>query len=63
MTTSSLPKLAYSRREAADALGMSLRHFERHVQPELRCVYSGSKRLYLVRELERWLERHEERGA
>jgi hypothetical protein len=47
--------LALSRREAAAALGMSLSHFQRHVQPHLRCVYSGGLRLYPIAELERWL--------
>jgi excisionase family DNA binding protein len=51
-------RLALSRREAAAALGCSLNHFERHVQPELRVVYSGRRRLFPVRELEAWLERN-----
>ena len=49
-------RLALSRRDAAAALGMSLSHFQRHVQPYVRCVYSGQLRLYSVKELERWLE-------
>jgi hypothetical protein len=49
-------RLALSRRDAAAALGMSLSHFQRHVQPYVRCVYSGQLRLYPVKELERWLE-------
>ena len=49
------PVLALSRSEAAAALGMSLRHFQRHVQPHLRCIYSGQLRLYPVAELERWV--------
>jgi hypothetical protein len=49
------PRLALSRSEAAAALGMSLRHFQRHVQPNLRCIYSGQLRLYPVAELERWM--------
>ena len=51
-------RLALSRREAAAALGMSLRHFQRHVQPYIRTVYSGQLRLYSIKELERWLERN-----
>lgn len=35
---------------------MSLRHFQRHVQPFVRCVYSGQLRLYRPRDLERWAE-------
>lgn len=52
-------KLAYNRREAAEALGISLRSFQRHVQPYVRCVYTGRLRLYPVRELERWLADNE----
>jgi hypothetical protein len=52
---SDTPRLAYSRKHAAEALGMSLRHFQHHVQPHLRCVYSGQLRLYPRSELERWI--------
>jgi hypothetical protein len=54
-TESRTPRLALSRREAAAALGVPLRHFQRHVQPHLRCIYSGQLRLYPVAELERWV--------
>ncbi|MGH2975281.1 MAG: hypothetical protein ACRDLL_10500 [Solirubrobacterales bacterium] len=50
------PRLLLSRREAAAALGMSLSHFQRHVQPHLRCVYSGQLRLYRPCDLERWAD-------
>jgi hypothetical protein len=53
--SSDTPRLALSRADAAAALGMSLRHFQRHVQPHLRCIYSGQLRLYPVAELERWI--------
>jgi hypothetical protein len=49
-------RLLLTRREAAAALGMSLRHFQRHVQPFLPCIYSGQLRLYRPRDLERWAE-------
>lgn len=55
------PHLALSRRDAAAALGMSLRHFQRHVQPHLRCVYSGQLRLFPVAELERWINERSSR--
>jgi hypothetical protein len=55
-TDSSVPRMLLTRREAATALGMSLRHFQRHVQPHLRCVYSGQLRLYRPRDLERWVQ-------
>jgi hypothetical protein len=51
-----VPRLLLSRREAAAALGVSLRHFQRHVQPFVPCVYSGQLRLYRPRDLERWAE-------
>jgi hypothetical protein len=50
------PRLLLSKREAAAALGMSVRHFERHVQVQLRCVRSGQLTLYHLRDLERWAE-------
>lgn len=49
-----LPRVLLTKREAAQALGMSVRHFERHVQPRLRCVHSGQLTLYPVRDIERW---------
>jgi hypothetical protein len=49
-----VPRMLLSRREAAAALGVSLRHFQRHVQPFVPCVYSGQLRLYRPRDLERW---------
>lgn len=51
-----MERLLLTRREAAAALGMSLSHFQRHVQPTLRCVYSGQLRLYRPSDLERWAE-------
>lgn len=51
------PRVALRREEAADALGVSLDHFERHIAPSLRVVYSGRVRLYGVAELERFVER------
>ena len=50
------PRLLLSKQEAAISLGMSVRHFERHVQGELRYVRCGQLTLYLLRDLERWAE-------
>jgi len=36
LTAVSPPRLAFTRSEAAAAIGMSVNSFERHVQPELR---------------------------
>jgi hypothetical protein len=46
-----------TRQEAAASLGMSLSHFQRHVQPYLRCVYSGQLRLYIPADIEAWAEK------
>lgn len=52
-----VPRLSLRAEEAAGALGVSRRHFERHVAPDLPVVYTGALRLYPVRGLEAWLER------
>lgn len=57
----SVPRLSLTKEEAAEALGMSLSHFERHVQGHVPCVYSGSLRLFPIRRLERWLEQQSEK--
>jgi hypothetical protein len=46
------------RAEAAWYLGMGPDHFDRHVKVGLPAVYSGDLRLYRVRDLDAWLERH-----
>jgi hypothetical protein len=51
-----VPRLLLTREESARALGISLRHFQRHVQPQLPCVYCGQLRLYRPADLERWVE-------
>ena len=53
--------LLMSRAEAARSLGMSLRHFQRHVQAEMPCVRSGQLKLYRRRELEGWVDRETDR--
>lgn len=50
------PRVALTRAEAAECLGVSLDSFERWVQPELRLVRRGRLRLVAVRDLERWVE-------
>jgi hypothetical protein len=63
LRTAAVPRMLLTRNEAAAALGMSLSHFQRHVQPYVRCVYSGQLRLFRQRDLERWAEREAcERG-
>jgi hypothetical protein len=45
-----------TKEDAARALGMSISHFQRHVQSQIKCVYSGQLSLYHWRDLERWAE-------
>lgn len=52
-----LPRLLYTREESAHALGMSLSHFQRHVQPRIPCVYVGQLRQYRPEDLRAWAER------
>jgi len=49
-----------TREEAAEMLAMSLRHFERFVQPHVRIVRVGRRRLVPVIELQRWAEERAE---
>lgn len=58
----SVPRLAYTRSEAAAALGISVDSFERYIQPELRIVRHGKLRMVPALELERWLEQHATRA-
>jgi hypothetical protein len=53
-----VPRYTLTRREAAASLGVSINHFEREVQPELKVVSSGQLILIPVAELERWVQRH-----
>ena len=51
-----LPRRALTKAEAAESLGVSIDHFERHVQPDLRLIRSGRKVLVPVTELDRWAD-------
>ncbi len=51
-------KFLVTREMAASLLSMSLRSFERYVQPELRLVRRGRMVLVVPRELEEWSERN-----
>lgn len=53
-------RLAVSKAEAAQTLGVSVDFLEAHVLAELRVVRVGRRRLIPVAELERWLAEHAE---
>lgn len=50
-------RVALTRQEAANAIGVSVDHFERHVLPQLRVIRSGRLVLVPVAELHRWADR------
>jgi excisionase family DNA binding protein len=56
----SVPRLALTREEAAQALGVGLTTFKTKVQPQLRIVRRGKVRLIPIAELERWLQENAE---
>lgn len=57
-----VPRLALTKAEAAEALGVSVDFFEDHVMCELRIVRRGRRRLIPVAELTRWLEASADRA-
>jgi excisionase family DNA binding protein len=57
MRARSIPRLALTATEAAEAVGVSPDFFAEHIRPELRLVRRGRKVLVPVTELQAWLER------
>jgi excisionase family DNA binding protein len=57
VASKAIVRLAYSKTEAAEALGVSPGFFRTTVLPELRVVRRGRRVLVPQRELDRWLER------
>lgn len=55
-----IPRTALTPAEAAASLGVGPDFFAEHVQPELRIVRRGKKRLVPVPELEHWLAENAE---
>jgi excisionase family DNA binding protein len=51
-----VPRLALSKTEAADALGVSVDFLEEHVLHELKVVRRGRRRLIPLSELQRWID-------
>ena len=54
-------RLAITKAEAADALGVSVDFLEDHVMRELRVVRRGRRLLIAVAELAKWLEANSQR--
>jgi excisionase family DNA binding protein len=57
----STPALALTVQEAAAALSVSYDTFHEQIEPELRIVRIGRRKLIPVAELERWLAENAER--
>lgn len=56
--TRTVPRLALTPGEAAEALGVSDDFLREHIAQELRWIRRGRKKLVSIAELERWLDRH-----
>jgi excisionase family DNA binding protein len=54
------PALALSVEQACQALGVSWDTWRAHIEPEIRLVRLGRRKLVPVAELERWLTDHAE---
>jgi hypothetical protein len=55
------PCLAVQHKDAPAVVGLGKTSFEKYVVPEVRCIRLGSMRIYMVKDLELWLERNAER--
>jgi excisionase family DNA binding protein len=55
-SAATVPRLALSKTEAADALGVSIDFLEQHILHELRIVRRGRRRLIPLTELQRWID-------
>jgi excisionase family DNA binding protein len=58
----SLKRLALSRAEAAECLGVSVDFFVEHVEPEIKIVRVGRRRLVPASELQAYLDRFASRA-
>ena len=56
----STPTLALSVEQACEALGVSWDTWRAHIEPDVRLVRLGRRKLIPVSELQAWLDRHAE---
>ena len=61
LAPATLPTFALTAKRAAATLDVGPDFFAEHVAPELRVVRRGTKKLYPVTELERWVADNAER--
>lgn len=60
LNVAAVPRLALNVKEAAAALGVSWDTWREHIEPDIRLVRIGARKLVPVAELERWLSEHGE---
>ena len=60
---SGVQRLALTKAEAAESLGVSVDFFEDHIMLELEIVRRGRRRLIPIAELARWLDATAERAS
>jgi len=56
-----IPRLALSVGEACEALGVSWDTWRQHIEPDVKLVRLGRRKLIPTTELQAWLDRHAER--
>ena len=61
MSQSAVPRLALSVSEACEALGVSWATWRQHIEPDVRLVRLGRRKLIPTTELQAWLDRRAER--
>jgi excisionase family DNA binding protein len=59
-TKPATPALALSVEQAAQSLGVSWDTWHEHIEPDVRIVRLGRRKLVPVTELQRWLDDHAE---
>jgi hypothetical protein len=60
INVSPVPRLALNVQEACSSIGVSWDVWRQHIEPDVRVVRLGSRKLIPVAELERWLSEHGE---
>jgi hypothetical protein len=55
------PALALSVEEACKALGVSWKLWREHIEPQVKLVRVGRRKVIAVTELQKWLDEHGER--
>jgi len=62
MDVAPVPRLALNVEQACQALGVSWDLWREHVEPHVRLVRVGSRKLIAVAEIQRWLDENGEKA-